>query len=275
LYCYSRQFVRIARGKFIIVGMLSHIEILGYSILDESADRVASEVCDELSPDRPKSFVFLNPHSVVIGEQDAAFRKAIVDAQGIFCDGVGLSLAGILLKSRRPVRVYGFEFFVALSRELSARRIGRVFFLGGTAESSAELARKYRSEFSGIMQVECYAPPYRQEFSKAEIEEMARRIREFRTDVLWIGLGSPKQEKVLFELAKICKFGCGAAIGAVFDFYTGRVPHAPTWIRRMGLQWVQRLVLEPKRLWKRTLISMPQFLWLVLRRLFQPRGAHR
>ncbi len=121
------------------MNMLSHIKILGYSILDEPAARVAAVVCDELGALRPKSFVFLNPHSVVIAEREPAFRNAIVNADGIFCDGVGLSLAGLLLNRRRAARVYGFEFFVALSRELSARKLGRVFFLGGTADSISRL----------------------------------------------------------------------------------------------------------------------------------------
>jgi N-acetylglucosaminyldiphosphoundecaprenol N-acetyl-beta-D-mannosaminyltransferase len=247
--------------------MLNHIDILGYSVLDEPVTRVAAAVCDELNQNHPKSFVFLNPHSVVIAEQEPAFRNAIVNADGIFCDGVGLSLAGLLLNRRRAIRVYGFEFFLALSRELSARKMGRVFFLGGTDDSLADLVSKYREEFPGISAIGAYAPPFRQEFGPAELESMARRISAYRADVLWIGLGSPKQEKVLLELMRNCELSCGAAIGAVFDFYTGRIPHAPAWIRRMGLQWVHRLVLEPKRLWKRTVISTPLFLWLVVRRL--------
>jgi N-acetylglucosaminyldiphosphoundecaprenol N-acetyl-beta-D-mannosaminyltransferase len=259
----------------LIANMLNHIDILGYSVLDEPAARVATAVCDELSRDRPKSFVFLNPHSVVIAEQEPAFRSAIVNADGIFCDGVGLSLAGLLLNRRRSARVYGFEFFLALSRELSARKLGRVFFLGGTDEALAQLIAKYRSEFPGVPDVGCYAPPYRQEFGSAEIDEMARRVTAYRADILWVGLGSPKQEKVLLELMRRCKLSCGAAIGAVFDFYTGRIPHAPAWIRRMGLQWVHRLVLEPRRLWKRTLVSSPLFLWLVFRQWVQSARAHR
>ena len=257
--------------KSLAVSMLNHIDILGYSVLDEPVARVAAAVCDGLNRSQPKSFVFLNPHSVVIAEHEPAFRNAIVNAGGIFCDGVGLSLAGLVLNRRRATRVYGFEFFLALSRELSARKLGRVFFLGGSDESLAELVGKYRAEFPGIAEIGAYAPPYRDEFGRADIEQMARQVASYRADVLWIGLGSPKQEKVLLELMQLCDLSCGAAIGAVFDFYTGRIAHAPAWMRRMGLQWAHRLVLEPKRLWKRTLISSPLFLWLVMRRLLFPR----
>jgi N-acetylglucosaminyldiphosphoundecaprenol N-acetyl-beta-D-mannosaminyltransferase len=258
------------RGEFSskigAVSVLKRVDILGYPVLNEPASRVAAMVCDDLGAHRRHSFVFLNPHSVVIAEHEPAFRAAIVNADGIFCDGVGLSLAGLVLNRRRAIRVYGFEFFRALSRELSARQTGRVFFLGGSDDLLADLVSRYRAEFPGIAAVESHAPPYRSSFGSADLEEMARRIDAFGANVVWVGLGSPKQEKVLLELMCRCGVDCGAAIGAVFDFYTERIPHAPAWIRRIGLQWVHRLALEPRRLWRRTLISSPVFVWLVLKR---------
>jgi N-acetylglucosaminyldiphosphoundecaprenol N-acetyl-beta-D-mannosaminyltransferase len=191
----------------------------------------------------------------------------------VFCDGVGLSMAAILLNRRRVVRVYGFEFFTALSRELSARKVGRVFFLGGTEDLLDQLMRRYRADFPGVAAVGGFSPPFKIEFGNADIEEMARGVVEFAPDVLWVGLGSPKQEKVLLELMRRCDVRCAAAVGAVFDFYTDSIPHAPAWIRRAGLQWVHRLVLEPRRLWRRTLVSSPLFLWLVFRRLLSSGGS--
>lgn len=246
---------------------LRRTNILGYPVLNEAATRVATTVCDGINGDRSKSFVFLNPHSVVVASQESNFRDAIVSAYGIFCDGVGLELAGLLLTRRRVTRVYGYEFFLALSQQLSDRGLGRVFFLGGSDSSLEKLTYQYRTQFPGIQDIQAYAPPYQIEFSTGEIASMAHRITESGADVLWVGLGSPKQEKILHQLMRQCELPCGAAIGAVFDFYTGRIPHAPAWVRRVGLQWAHRLLLEPKRLWKRTLISNPKFLWLVLRQL--------
>ena len=244
---------------------LRHIDILGYSILDEPAGQVAQLVCDSLDSGEPKSFVFLNPHSLVLADREPAFRRAIVDSYGIFCDGVGLALAGLVLNRSKVHRVYGFEFFVALSRELSARRLGRVFFLGGTDDSIQELLQRYRAQYPGTRHIDFYAPPYKDEFSDADISDMAGRINAFNTQILWVGLGSPKQEKILHRLMRMCDVSCGAAIGAVFDFYAGRVTHSPEWVRRLGLQWAHRLVLEPRRLWRRTVVSMPKFLFRVAR----------
>jgi N-acetylglucosaminyldiphosphoundecaprenol N-acetyl-beta-D-mannosaminyltransferase len=245
--------------------MLRHIDILGYSVLNEPAARVAAEVCDQLGSASRLTCVFLNPHSVVLAEQDAAFREALTSASAVFCDGVGLSLASLLLNRRQVHRVYGYEFFTALSGELSRRSRGCVFFIGGGEEDLQGLAAKYRADFPGITDIHYYAPPFRPEFSEAEIADMGARIVASGADILWLGLGSPKQEKVLHRLMQHCNVSCGAAVGAVFDFYSGKIPHAPGWVRRLGLQWLHRLTLEPKRLWRRTLISTPIFVSQVVR----------
>jgi len=245
--------------------MLRQIDILGYSVLNESVERVAAQVCDHLGGPQRLSCVFLNPHSVVIAQRDNAFRQALTSASAVFCDGVGLSLASLLLNRRRVHRVYGYEFFTALSRELSRRRLGRVFFIGGSDDSLRMLVSRYRADFPGILEIDSYAPPFRSDFSEADIADMGARITANGADVLWLGLGSPKQEKVLHTLMQRCSVSCGAAVGAVFDFYSGRVPHAPKWIRRLGLQWLHRLMLEPKRLWRRTVISTPVFISQVVR----------
>ena len=247
--------------------MLQRINILGYSVLNEPAARVASEVCDGLAGAEKVACVFLNPHSIVTAERDPTLKTAVTQASALFCDGVGLALASLLLNRRRVHRVYGYEFFMALSAELSRRRLGSVFFIGGQEADLQDLMRRYHDDFPGIGRLACYAPPYRSEFSEAEIADMAARIKLSGANILWLGLGSPKQEKVLYQLMQHCDIACGAAIGAVFDFYSGKVPHAPYWVRRLGLQWVHRLVLEPRRLWRRTLISMPVFVSHVVREL--------
>src|SRR5438552_1485101 len=155
--------------------MLRQIDILGYSVLNEPAARVAAEFCDQLGGPTRLTCVFLNPHSVVIAERDAAFRQAVTTASSVFCDGVGLSLASLLLNRRHVHRVYGYEFFIALSAELSRRKRGRVFFIGGGDDVLQAVIRKYRTDFPGIAGIECYAPPFRAEFSDAEILDMGAR----------------------------------------------------------------------------------------------------
>lgn len=246
------------------------IEILGYDVLDERADSVASDVCDGFGKQAPRSFIFLNPHSIVLAREDPALRAAIMKSSDLFCDGVGLSFASMLLKRQRIHRVYGYEFFTAMSAEMSRRQTGSVFFLGGTDESLPELIRRFRVDYPGVQRIDSWAPPFKPHFTDEDIAEMGRRVAASGADVLWVGLGSPKQEKMLHALLAHSGAKCAAAIGAVFDFYTDRVPHAPAWVRRIGLQWAHRLVLEPRRLWKRTLISTPLFLSQVAKEMIAP-----
>lgn len=248
---------------------LKKIEILGYDVLDESAAKVAADVCEGFGRQTPRSFVFLNPHSIVLAGKDPSLKAAIMKSSDIFCDGIGLSMASVLLKHQRVHRVYGYEFFMAMSAEMVRKQNCTVFFLGGTDESLPELCSRYAADFPGV-RIESWSPPFKSHFSDADIADMGRRVAATGADVLWVGLGSPKQEKMLHALIEHSGAHCAAAIGAVFDFYTDRVPHAPAWVRRIGLQWAHRLVLEPRRLWKRTLISTPLFLSQVAKALVVP-----
>jgi N-acetylglucosaminyldiphosphoundecaprenol N-acetyl-beta-D-mannosaminyltransferase len=241
------------------------IDIMGYTVANEPVADAAAQIAATLSQDRPLRVSFLNPHSVAVASHDAEFKAAVAASEIIFCDGAGLQLACRLLNHRSVERIYGYELFLALSSELSKRATARVMFLGGSTAVAASLLEKYRQDFPGIREVTCICPPYRTKFTADDLADMTRAIEQFRPDVLWIGLGSPKQEVVMHALSPRPGVPCTAAIGAVFDFYTGRVPHAPDWVRRAGLQWLHRLLLEPRRLWRRTFISGPQFGFEVLR----------
>jgi N-acetylglucosaminyldiphosphoundecaprenol N-acetyl-beta-D-mannosaminyltransferase len=244
---------------------MQQVEILGFRVCDESVPAVAGWACDGIIRGQRRSIAFLNPHSVVVAARDESFRRALDETTLLLCDGAGLALASVVLNSHRLHRVYGFQFFVALSEELSRRRRGRVFFLGGSEDLLVQLCDRYRRDFPGVVAVAGYSPPFRHEFTQLELDDMAQRVRKFGADVLWVGLGSPKQEKVLASLLAASGAKCGAAVGAVFDFYSDTVPHAPEFMRRIGLQWLHRLVLEPRRLWRRTFVSAPLFVWRVLR----------
>ena|GEM_PF-483468 len=251
------------------------VSVLGYQILNVPAQVLFSTICDEFSLGRCRSFVFLNPHTVVLANSDDELARALDSPTEAICDGVGLALASLVLNRERLHRIWGWDFFIGLSKALSDRGLGRVFFLGGHEEFAGVLVDKYRSHFPGIQKVEVFVPPHKAEFDDGDILDMARRIKAFNTDVLWIGVGSPKQEKLMRRLYDVCPVRCAAAIGAVFDFYSGRVPLAPLWVREMGLQWAYRLLLEPKRLWRRTFVSGPLFVSQVLRDLLSPRQRAR
>jgi N-acetylglucosaminyldiphosphoundecaprenol N-acetyl-beta-D-mannosaminyltransferase len=249
---------------------LRYANVLGFRLIDEPADRIASVVCDRMSDGHPRSFVFLNPHSVVCASNNVTLKASLSSGTELLCDGVGMSLAALVLNRRLIHRVWGQDFFHAVSTELSNRHRGRVFFLGGHLDSIEILVNRYRQNYPGLKDISWYVPAFTSEFSTTLVAEMAERIKAFRPDVLWIGVGSPKQELLLQQLQQFCGVPCAAAIGAVFDFYSGRISLGPKWIRDFGLLWAYRLILEPRRLWRRTFVSAPLFILRVFQELARP-----
>jgi N-acetylglucosaminyldiphosphoundecaprenol N-acetyl-beta-D-mannosaminyltransferase len=110
-----------------------------------------------------------------------------------------------------------------------------------------------------------YSPPFKKTYSKEEVDAMAAAINEAAPDVLWVGMTAPKQEKWIHDQRDRLNVKFAAAIGAVFDFYTGRVKRSHPAFQRLGLEWLPRLVQEPRRLWRRMFVSAPVFLFAVLR----------
>src|SRR5690606_3127812 len=136
----------------------------------------------------------------------------------------------------------------------------KVMFMGSAESTLDKIAEKARVEFPNIDFVGFYSPPFKTEFDNDDNERMLEAIRLAGPDVLWVGLTAPKQEKWLYEnRSKINVPFCGA-IGAVFDFYSGTVRRPPRVVQKMGLEWLLRLIQEPRRLWRRTIFSTPIFL---------------
>lgn len=121
------------------------------------------------------------------------------------------------------------------------------------------------ADWPALTIVGTYSPPFRAEFSKAEIAEMIEAINAVRPDVLWVGMTAPKQEEWIHGVIDRLDARFVAAIGAVFDFYAGRVRRSHPVFQSLGLEWLPRLVQEPRRLWRRMFVSAPIFIWHVMR----------
>jgi N-acetylglucosaminyldiphosphoundecaprenol N-acetyl-beta-D-mannosaminyltransferase len=119
--------------------------------------------------------------------------------------------------------------------------------------------------------IETLSPPFGT-WSAEQQADVMQRIRAAQADVLWVGMTAPKQEKWMHAHAEECGVPVIGAVGAVFDYYAGTVRRAPQWICRFGFEWLYRLLGEPRRLWRRTLVSGPQFAWLLLRERLQAGG---
>jgi N-acetylglucosaminyldiphosphoundecaprenol N-acetyl-beta-D-mannosaminyltransferase len=217
-------------------------------------------------------------YSYVVAQRDESFAKALVNCDYLMPDGAGIVMAcrWLKAKSQPQERIAGWDLFKFEMSFLDSKmqksknermNKGRVMFLG-SSEKVLKLIRERVARDYPNFEVVTYSPPYKQEFSEEDSQAMIQAINNANPDLLWIGMTAPKQEKWTYqhwdELNIHCH--CGT-IGAVFDFYAGTARRAPLWWQDHSLEWLYRLLVEPRRMWRRSLIGIPLFLWNVAKEI--------
>src|SRR2546427_2314838 len=198
-----------------------------------------------------------NVHSVMEARRDESLR-AVFNAAGLAVpDGMPLVWVGRLRGRREVRRVYGPDLTLQLC-ERAARRGYTCFFYGGGPGVAERLAEALSRRFPGLRVVGAEAPPFRP-LTTEEDEEAVRRINAAAPDLVFVGLGCPKQERWMAAHRGRLHAAALVGVGAAFDFHTGRVSQAPRWMMRAGLEWLFRLSREPRRLWRRYLVYNPLF----------------
>jgi len=222
--------------------------------------REAVRKCDLLiGSGRSEYICAADVHSVVEAFRDPAHRRALNGAYLTVADGMPLVWVGWLRGCTRMQRVYGPDFLLEMCRT-SIDRGWRHFFYGGKTGIAVRLVSRLVERFPGLQIAGTYAPPYRP-LTAAEESEFTAQIEETKPDVLWVGLGAPKQEQFMAEHRGKLRCALMVGVGAAFDFHSGAVKEAPRWLHRSGLQWTYRLMQEPRRLGRRYLSCVPAFLW--------------
>ena len=201
-------------------------------------------------------------HGVMESQRDATLRRIHNRAGLVTPDGMPLVWLSRLKGHRTVARVYGPDLMLDCCR-LSVERGYRHFLYGGMEGVPELLAGKLTTRFPGLQIVGSYSPPFRA-LTPAEDEAIVRRINEAEPDIVWIGLSTPKQERWMAEHRDRLRAPVLIGVGAAFDFHAGLKRQAPGWMRRSGLEWLFRLVTEPRRLWKRYLVNNPLFLGRLL-----------
>ncbi len=241
-------------------------KIIGYPITTKiSKDSIADISAWLRSGEKVKYFVCANPHSLEVARKDPEFDRAIREADLVVPDGVGIVLASKILGGSIRERVTGMDIFLGLSRLLNEEKGGRYFFLGSTDRNLARISAKMAGDFPNIIVAGAYSPPFKPEFTEEDSKLMVEAINRAEPDVLWVGMTAPKQEKWVCQNKGRLNVKFIGAVGAVFDFYTGNVKRSHPVFQRLGLEWLPRLLREPRRLWRRNFISNPSFLLRVLR----------
>ena len=214
----------------------------------------------------------VNAHSYNTARKDSLFAEALTNGDVLIPDGVSIVKAckWIKAKSQPKERIAGWDLFAfemdKLERESEELRTkseeSKIVMFMGSSQKVLDLIVKRAAEVYPHLKVVTYSPPYKPEFSDEDNKAIIDAINAANPDLLWIGMTAPKQEKWTYshwnELNIHCHVG---TIGAVFDFFAGTVERAPIWWQEHGLEWLYRLIKEPKRMWRRYIIGNTLFLW--------------
>lgn len=202
----------------------------------------------------------INAHSFNVAQKDELFAEALRCGDYLIPDGASIVKACKMLraKSQPRERIAGWDLF---SFEMEKNRKKRVMFMGSSEKVLTRIREKAAVEYPD-MEVVTYSPPYKSEFSEEDNAAIIKAINVADPDLLWIGMTAPKQEKWTYQHWKELNIHCHVGtIGAVFDFYAGTAQRAPNWWQEHSLEWLFRLIKEPKRMWRRYVIGNPLFLW--------------
>lgn len=210
-----------------------------------------------------RSVCFSDVHGVVKGYDDPKMRAALADADMVCPDGYPVAWVGRLLFGLPAKRTCGPDTLVRLSSRSPESGL-RHYFYGGAEGVAEALAEDLQGRFPGLKVVGTGSPPMRP-LTREEDQAAVAAILAAKPDVVWIGLGAPKQEIWMHEHKLRLPGITLLAVGAAFDFQTGRVVRAPAWMRSIGLEWLYRAASEPKRLGSRYLKVIPRFIDLIAR----------
>ena len=196
-------------------------------------------------------------HGIMEGFKHPEFRQILESATLSLPDGQWTARAAAAHLSLAPQQVRGADLMLAFFA-LANERGYSSYFLGDTAEVLERLTARLRSQFPGLRIAGAYSPPFHP-LSREENDEIIKRINEAKPHVLWVCLGLPKQETWIFANRQKLDAPLIIAAGAAAKFVSGDVATAPAWIRQHGFEWLWRLVREPRRCWRRSMLYGPQF----------------
>jgi N-acetylglucosaminyldiphosphoundecaprenol N-acetyl-beta-D-mannosaminyltransferase len=223
--------------------------------MEGAIERVSIEL-----EERRKGYICLaNVHGIMEAHRDPRLAAIYAASTLTLPDGTPTVWVGRWQGYKWMQRVAGPELMLEIFRrkEFAAYKH---FLYGGEENVAQHLQKRLEDRFPWTRIVGAYTPPFRDLYPEEE-QALISRVRELKPDIIWVGIGTPKQEyfmqRYLHDLETTLMFGVGAA----FDFHTGRIQDAPQWVKHIGMQWLHRLVQDPRRLWKRYLLNNSAFLW--------------
>lgn len=219
----------------------------------------------ELAHQRKNTYVCaLNVHSVTLAQYSKELFEALSRSEMNCPDGMPLVWLGKLGGVSTVSQVRGPDLMMEICKR-SVPHGFRHFLFGGKKQVADRLKQKLEESFPGIQVVGTYTPPFR---ALTELEErhLKSLIDKTKPHLFWVGLGTPKQELFCASYVHRLNAGVMVGVGAAFDIFSGAISDSPVWVRRIGMQWLHRLLQEPSRLWRRYLLLNPLFIFLLLKK---------
>jgi N-acetylglucosaminyldiphosphoundecaprenol N-acetyl-beta-D-mannosaminyltransferase len=239
--------------------MAARVDILGIGVNATTVAETLREIEGWIARRDPHYVCVTGMHGVMESQRDEQLRRVHNAAGMVTPDGMSLVWLCRIKGQSRVRRVYGPDLMLTLCQR-SVEAGYRHFFYGGSPEVLRALETRLQERFPGLAVVGTCAPPFRP-LTPEEDADMVRRINETNPDIVWVGLGTPKQELWMADHRQLLAAPVLIGVGAAFDFHAGTKPQAPRWMQVNGLEWLFRLRHEPRRLWRRYLINIPLFAW--------------
>jgi N-acetylglucosaminyldiphosphoundecaprenol N-acetyl-beta-D-mannosaminyltransferase len=244
----------------------STIQLLGVEISALRMNEVLDIVNEHIASRNNLLIGVVNVAKIVNMRKDPGLRESVEEADLVLADGAPIVWLSRMLRKPLPERVAGIDLMHRLLQQANERRY-RVYFLGAKPEVLQKVAAAVQSEYPGV-QVAGFRDGY---FGEKDEESVAQAIRDSRTDILLVAISSPKKENFLRKWRNLMNVPVCHGVGGSFDVMAGVIKRAPIWMQKHGLEWLYRLVQEPRRMWKRYLVTNAIFLNLSLMAVLQDR----
>jgi N-acetylglucosaminyldiphosphoundecaprenol N-acetyl-beta-D-mannosaminyltransferase len=237
------------------------VNILGIGVHAINMQQALDQMTCWIEQKRPNYIIVCPVYTIMAARRDPILHTTVQQAGLVTPDGMPLVFISRWLGYKHVTRVYGPDLLLAFS-QLSAEKGYRNYYFGGVEGVPEKLADSLTSRFQGLQVVGTYSPPFRP-LTAEEEQITVERINAAKPDIVWVCLGSPKQDLWVAKFRDRLDAPILIGVGAAFDFLSGRKPQAPRWMQRSALEWLFRLLTEPRRLWRRYLINNPLFMLLV------------
>lgn len=245
---------------------MNKIKMFNVSFDNITFNEFAFLIDEIISKKTPKYVVTCNVDHIMQLKNNKEFKQVYDEADVVTADGVPVIWASKLLKKPLKEKISGSDIFSEIGGHLEKKQ-HRIFFLGAGPGIADSAAKKLKKEYPKMNIVGSYSPSYGFEKNEEENYKIIQMIQESKADILFVGLGAPKQEIWIHNNYKKYNVPVSIGVGATFDFLSGNVKRAPKIFQKIGMEWLWRLCSEPKRLWKRYLMEDTKFLFLVFKEL--------